>query len=145
MTPLPSLVDGLRYIFEPVSLREVEGTLAGLPLDADSAAIVEAVMNGEKRYADGARAMGLPDKVPEDFYNVQGYGALQWFNNPAAAIALFRRNVEANVYDSLGDGLLARGDEAGARAQFARAVEIAEKTGHPVLAESRRKLEALKE
>jgi tetratricopeptide (TPR) repeat protein len=94
--------------------------------------------------------MGLPDTVPEDFYNVQGYGALQWFNNPAAAIALFRRNVElypgsANVYDSLGDGLLARGDEAGARAQFARAVEIAEKTGHPVLTESRRKLEALKE
>jgi predicted alpha/beta superfamily hydrolase len=150
MTPLPSFVDGLRYIFEPVSLRGVEGTLAGLPMDADSAAIVEVVRAGETRYVDGARALGLPARVPEDFYNGQGYGALQWFNNPAAAVTLFRRNVElypgsANVYDSLGDGLLARGDRAGARSQFARAVEIAEKTGHPVLSESRRKLEALKE
>lgn len=47
---------------------------------------------------------------------------LQWFGNPAAAIALFRRNVElypgsANVYDSLGDGLLARGARARARFQ----------------------------
>ena len=116
----------------------------------DSATIVEVVKHGEQRYVDGARALGLPDMVPEDYYNAQGYGALQWFNNPTAAIALFKRNVElypgsANVYDSLGDGLLARGDKAGARSQFARAVEIAERTGQSVLAESRRKLEALKQ
>ena len=97
----------------------------------------------------GARGIALPARVPEPFYNEQGYTALQWFNNPAAAVALFRRNVElypesANVYDSLGDALLARGDKAGARMQFAKAVELAEKTGHSVLSESRRKLEMLK-
>lgn len=148
MTPLPSLVDGLRYIFEPVSLRELNGDQATMPHDPDSATIVTPVRRAEERYLNGARGLGLEPRIAEAFYNEQGYGALQWFNNPAAAVALFRRNVElypesANVYDSLGDGLLALGDSAGARAQFEKAIEVAEQTGQSVLAESRRKLESL--
>ena len=150
MTPLPSLVDGLRFVFEPISLRELTGGLAAIPPSADSATILTLVTDAEKRYAEGARALGLTEQVPEAFYNEQGYGALQWFKNPAAAVALFRRNVElypasANVYDSLGDGLLALGDRAGARAQFEKAVALAEESGHPVLQESRRKLELFKQ
>jgi predicted alpha/beta superfamily hydrolase len=149
LTPVPSLVDGLRYIFEPMSLRQVTGEIAAMPRTADSTTIVTPLRKAEERWVEGARAMGLPTKIPEDFYNMYGYLALQWLNNHGAAVALFRRNVElypesANVYDSLGDALLAKGDKTGARAQFARAVEIGEKTGHPVLPESRRKLEALK-
>jgi len=49
----------------------------------------------------------------------------------------------ANVYDSLGDGLLAMGDTTAATTQFRRAVEVARRTGHGVFQESQRKLKAL--
>jgi Flp pilus assembly protein TadD len=73
---------------------------------------------------------------------------MQALKRPALAVWVFRRNAErypesANVWDSLGDGLLAVGDSAGAKSQFAKAVDIATRTGHPVLAESRSKLESL--
>jgi Tfp pilus assembly protein PilF len=73
---------------------------------------------------------------------------LQLLKNPALAVWFFRQNVDlypesANAYDSLGDGLLAKGDTTAAIAQFKRAVEIATRTKDPVLSESQRKLKAL--
>jgi hypothetical protein len=51
----------------------------------------------------------------------------------------------ANVYDSLGDAFVAKGDTTAAKAEFRRAVDVATRTGHPVLGESRRKLTELEQ
>ena len=96
----------------------------------------------------GARSLGLDERFPESETNQLGYGALQVLKNPALAIWVFRQNVDlypesANVYDSLGDGLLAKGDTTAAMAQFRRAIDVATRTKHPVLQESQRKLKAL--
>lgn len=148
LTPLPSLVDGLRFVFEPVSTRTATGDLIALRQDAASAEILAVSEAFAKRYATGARLLGLPDVLPEHVLNEQGYFALQYFNNPAVAVALFERNAalypeSANVHDSLGDGFLANGDTTAAREAFSRAVELARATNDPVLSTSARKLEAL--
>ena len=151
LTPLPSLIDGVRFMFEPVSLRFAEAALSPLPQTADSASIVRTIDAIQQRYAAGARQLALPESLPESILNQYGYITLQWFNNPAAAIAIFRRNVElypgsANVYDSLGDALLAKGDKLAAEKQFEKAIELAKQTGDEmVLRESTRKLGALKQ
>jgi hypothetical protein len=69
---------------------------------------------------------------------------------PGLAVWIFRRNAalypgSANVYDSLGDGLLAKGDTAAAIAELRRAVAIGTRTKHPVTAESQNKLRQLEQ
>jgi lipoprotein NlpI len=64
------------------------------------------------------------------------------------AVWAFRQNVElypnsANVYDSLGDGLLAAGDTTAAIAQFHRAIEVGTRNRDPVIGETLRKLNEL--
>jgi pimeloyl-ACP methyl ester carboxylesterase len=146
LTPAPSLADGLRFVFEPVSLTTLP--IATLGPNSDSITIVRAVTGAEETYSRNARALGLPDRLPETVLNNLGYGVLRELRKPGLAIWVFRRNValypeSANVYDSLADALLARGDTAAAKTEFQRAVEVATRTGHPVLAESRAKLERL--
>ena len=146
MTPAPSLVDGLRFIYEPVSVAKLPISMLGP--DTDSAKAINAYIESKRRYAIGARSLGLDERFPEMDTNQMGYGALQFLKNPALAVWFFRQNVEvypesANVYDSLGDGLLAMGDTTAAIAQFRRAVDVARRTGHGVFQESQRKLKAL--
>jgi Tfp pilus assembly protein PilF len=90
----------------------------------------------------------LPERLPEEVLNQLGYNVLLGLRKPDLAIWVFKRNAalypeSANVYDSLGDAFVAKGDTAAAKAEFARAVEIATRTGHPVLVETRRKLREL--
>ena len=146
LTPAPSLVDGLRFVFEPVSLNRL--AIARLGPNSDSAAVVRAVIEAESAYARGARSLGLSELLPEQVLNQLGYGVLQALKKPDLAIWVFRRNValypeSANVYDSLADALIAKGDSAAARVELRRAVDIATRTGQPTLAESRRKLQEL--
>jgi uncharacterized protein len=146
LTPAPSLADGLRFVFEPVAMTKLP--VARLGPSSDSAAVVAAVLETEQTYARNARSLGLPEKVPEPVFNNLGYGVLQALKKPDLAIWVFQRNValypgSANVYDSLGDAYVAKGDTAAAKAQFRRAVAVAMRTHEPVLAESRRKLESL--
>ena len=146
LTPAPSLADGLRFVFEPVSM--VKLPVAKLGPHSDSASVVAAVLETEQTYARNARSLGLPEKVPEPVFNQLGYGVLGALKMPGLAIWVFQRNValypeSANVYDSLGDAYVAAGDTSAAKAQFRRAVAIATRTGDPVLSESRRKLDAL--
>ena len=96
----------------------------------------------------GARLFGEPEVLPEDELNGIGYGTLQILKMPDLAIWIFRRNAaayvaSANVYDSLGDGLLAKGDTAAAIAEFRRAVDIGTCTKHPVTLASQDKLRQL--
>ena len=146
MTPAPSLVDGLRFVFEPISVAKLPVSMLGP--STDSATAMNAFIESRRRYALGARSLGLDERFPESETNQLGYGALQVLKNPALAVWVFRQNVDlypesANVYDSLGDGLLAKGDTTAAMAQFRRAIEVATRTKHPVLEESKRKLKAL--
>ena len=146
LTPAPSLMDGLRFVFDPVSL--AHSPLQALTPNADSATIVNAVSESEKMYERGARSLGLPDRYPEGQLNSLGYFVLQGLKMPNVATWIFRENVKnypesANVYDSLGDALLAAGDSTGARTQFRAARDVAVRQGQTVAEETRKKLDAL--
>ena len=146
LTPEPSLVDGLRFVFAPVSLTRTP--VMALGPTADSASIVKAVTETEQSYARGARNLGLPEQVPEGQMNNFGYAVLQGFKMPNVAVWIFRQNVanypdSPNVYDSLGDGLLAAHDTSSARTQFRMARDVAIRVGQPVAAETQKKLDAL--
>lgn len=146
LTPAPSLADGLRFVFEPVSVAKLP--IARLSPSSDSAGVVSALMESKRLYANGARFFGLDERLPEQQVNALGYNVLAELKKPALAVWVFRQNVDlypesANVYDSLGDGLVAAGDTTGAIAQFQRAVDIAARTRHPVLGTSLSKLRRL--
>jgi len=146
LTPEQSLTDGLRFVYEPVSL--THAPIERLDLKSDSATIVNAVAETEATYARAAKGLGLPERLPEAKLNELGYGALQFLKMPKVAVWIFRRNVanhpeSPNVYDSLGDGLLAAGDSTGARAQFRMARDVAVRIGEPVAKETQKKLDAL--
>ena len=146
LTPEPSLIDGLRFVYEPVSL--AHSPMQQLGPNSDSASIVKAITETEDAYVRGARSLGLPDRFPESQMNQWGYGVLQFFKMPKLAVWIFRKNVtnypdSPNVYDSLGDGLLAAGDSTGARTQFRTARDVAVRLSQPVAEETQKKLDAL--
>jgi predicted alpha/beta superfamily hydrolase len=146
LTPQPSLIDGLRFVFAPIALMRTP--VMALGPQADSASIVRAVSETENAYVRGARSLGLPDKFPESQMNNFGYAALQGYKMPNIAVWIFRKNVASypdspNVYDSLGDGLLAAGDTASARSQFRMARDVAVRKGQPASEETLKKLAAL--
>ena len=128
LTPVPSLMDGLRFVFDAVST--VRSPLSLLGPDADSAAVMNAYLATRDSYAAGAKSLGMEGNLPEVDVNGMGYATLQMIKNPRLAVWLFRQNVanyptSPNVYDSLGDGLLAMGDTAAARAAFTQALDVA--------------------
>ena len=146
LMPEQSLIDGLRFVYAPVSL--TRAPIQQLDLNSDSATIVKAVTETEEKYARAARSLGLPDRLPETPLNDLGYGTLRFRKLPNVALWIFRKNVAShpdspNVYDSLGDALLAIGDTTGARTQFRTAREVATRIGQPVAEETQKKLDAL--
>jgi predicted alpha/beta superfamily hydrolase len=146
LTPEPSLIDGLRFVYLPVSL--ARSPMQQLGPNSDSATIVKAITETEESYVRGAKSLGLPERFPESQMNQWGYGVLQFFKMPKLAVWIFRKNVASypdspNVYDSLGDGLLGAGDSTAARAQFRMARDVAVRIGQPVSAETQKKLDAL--
>ncbi len=146
MTPLRSLVEGLRFIFAPISL--VSAPIATLGPKSDSADVMHAYVATRDTYATNARALGMNAALPEDQVNQLAYGALQFFKLPRLALWLFQQNVadypkSPNVYDSLGDGYLAIADSTNARAQFRHAIEVASQNHQPPNSDTRKKLAAL--
>ena len=131
MTPSPSLVDGLKFLFERTALVSLP---AMRPASAsDSAALVRAVLESETMYRDGARYFGLGERLPESVLNLAGFRALRQLRNPSLAVWVFRRNValypeSVNVYDGLGDAYLAQGDTEMAKATYQRAIDTAIRT-----------------
>jgi predicted alpha/beta superfamily hydrolase len=114
---------GLRYVFEPWRLpRDPETGLFG----GDLADLKEHYDGLSKRY-------GYTIPPPEDTINVVAYGMLGRGEVDEAIVA-FRYDVElypdsANVYDSLGDGLVAADRLEEALASYSKAVENATKAG----------------
>src|SRR5690348_3401832 len=87
LTPEPSLIDGLRFVYEPVSL--TQSPMQQLGPNSDSATIANAITETEESYARGARSLGLPDRFPEAQMNSWGYGILQFFKMPKLAVLVF--------------------------------------------------------
>jgi hypothetical protein len=113
---------------------------------SDSAAVVHAYTAARQSYADGARSLGLADtNLPENQTNQLGYNVIQLLKLPRLAVWLFEQNVHdypksPNVYDSLGDGLLAAGDTSAARTQFRRALAVAKEVNVPPSTDTQKKL-----
>src|SRR5205814_4830165 len=70
LTPEPSLVDGLRFVYQPVSL--ARSPMQQLGPNSDSATIARAITETEDAYVRGARSLGLPDRFPESQMNQWG-------------------------------------------------------------------------
>jgi predicted alpha/beta superfamily hydrolase len=87
----------------------------------------------QKHFDEESKVVGYPIGVPEDVVNDLGYAALS-AGKRADAIALFRRNVEANpnsanAFDSLADGYSKAGRWKDAAGAIDRAVELAVRFG----------------
>lgn len=150
LTPQPSLIDGLRFVFEPVSV-VYRGSLMtmGFPPHADSADAMNAYAAMRDRYVAGARSLGLPDAVPENVTLTIAEGALTQLKQPRLAAWMFRQAADAypesaDAHEGLGDALLAAGDSPAARAQFERALVLAERSGQGDAAALKKKISALR-
>ena len=147
LTPLLSLIDGVQYLFEPMSVAHLP--IARLGPGTDSADVMGAYLASRATYVAGARSLGFDaSALPEDQVNHLAYGVLRILELPQLAVWLFRENVRdypqsPNAYYGLGDGLLAVGDTASAIAQFRSGLEMAKKFGQRGAAEAKRKLAAL--
>jgi pimeloyl-ACP methyl ester carboxylesterase len=87
-----------------------------------------------REYLDGLLAYFPENKIPESIINGLGYDQLRR-DRPEYAITLFQYNLDrfptsANVYDSMGDGLVALGKVKEAVPYFQKAVEIGEVSKH---------------
>lgn len=149
MTPLLSLIEGVQYLFEPMSVTRLP--ISQLGPSTDSADVMRAYVASRHTYVAGARSLGFDvNALPESEVNQLGYGVLGILKLPSLAVWLFRENVRdyprsPNVYDSLGDGLLALGDTAAAVTQFRRAVTVAGEVGAPPSEDTRKKLATLEQ
>lgn len=131
MTPLPSLVDGLRMAFEPivVPIDSVVGDLTREHIE-DSAAIHTVARGLESRYAAAAASLGLPAPFPEGPLDALGSYSLS-VKQTALAVTLFRENLDhyprsANAHESLGEALAAVGDTSQAARELTTAVSLGE-------------------
>jgi predicted alpha/beta superfamily hydrolase len=114
---------GLRHVFEPWRL----------PRDPETGIFGGDLEDLEKHYDGLSKRYGFTIVPPEDTINIVAYGMLGR-GEVDEAIAAFRYDVElypgsANVYDSLGDGLVAADRLEEALASYSKAVENATKAG----------------
>jgi predicted alpha/beta superfamily hydrolase len=96
----------------------------------------------ERHYAGVSRTLGWAVAVPEEAINELGYAALSQ-GKVDDAIALFKRNVDANpaspnAYDSLADGYEKAGRWQEAVSASDRSVDLAASAEHPNLESFRR-------
>jgi uncharacterized protein len=130
MTPLPTLIDGLRWAYSPmrVPIDSVLAVLSNGP-PKDTGQILMAWHGLESRFHAGAVSLGVPDAVfPESATNLIGYYCTV-AKQSALANRVFRENVRrypksSNAEESLAEGLLAVNDTAGAIAAFRRTLVL---------------------
>jgi uncharacterized protein len=146
MVPLSALPDGLRFVFAPVATQRLP--MATLDARADSATVLRALAQSEASYADSARALLLPGRLPEPDVNRLARFALTTVKNADLAVLILRRNVElhprsARATARLADGYLARGDTATAIAHLRQAIAMASTSDTELPPDARAKLERL--
>ncbi len=146
LTPLSSLTDGLRFVFEPISL--AVSTINMLDGNSDSTSVVKAFAGVARRYASGARTIGLDTLVPESFALRSGASALMNLRKPRAASVILHWVVQAYprsvaAHETYADALVATGDVASGRAEYARAIALANASGDSSAGAIRAKLQAI--
>ena len=131
VTPMASLVDGLRMAFEPiiVPIDSVFLQLSNNHIE-DSATIHQVTRDLESRYTTAAKSLGIPTPFPEAPLDALGSYSLSVKHTGLATI-LFRENLDhyphsANAHESLGEALAATGDTTRAVAELRTAVTIGE-------------------
>ena len=135
MTPLTSLIDGLRYVFAPYSMAVTDVERMADPFKADSAAWVPAMRGMERQWANRLKAFppalmgesGVDQALPESFFVWSPTLAAV---NPAAGLAMAKRAVElrpqsATALRLLGEVHAMRGDTVAARARLSDALDRA--------------------
>ena len=132
--PFRTISDGLGFIFSDWQLTN-DIAIKGVE------AIKAHFQNRQNKY-------GFTTQITEATLNIIGYQLLQ-ANEIKKAIEVFEYNVElypnsANVYDSLGDGLDARGLKKEALKNYKIAVSIGEKIDDPNLPAFKNNVERLK-
>jgi len=121
--PLLAQVDALRHLY------------AGYRFHNDK--LEKGFTFAQQHFQDVSKTVGWPIAIPEGVINSLGYAALSE-GKPQDAIALFKRNVEANpnsanAYDSLADGYAKAGNWNEAARASERAVTLATEFNHPNL------------
>lgn len=119
--PLVAQIDGLRRLY------------AGYRLHDDM--LEKGLGHAEAHFQNVSKTVGWDLPVPEETVNNLGYAALEQ-GQTDDAVALFRRNVEANpnsanAHDSLADGYAKAGKWKEAAAAAERAAQLAEEQVHP--------------
>jgi pimeloyl-ACP methyl ester carboxylesterase len=102
-----------------------------------------------EEYLDGLLSYFPEEKLTEAIINMHGYDQLRR-DKPEHALVLFRHNLvrfpeSANVYDSMGDGLVALGKTKDAVPYFEKAVELGEMSRHRDLGLFKKNLASAKE
>ena len=148
LTPLPSLVDGLRFVFAPVAKERMP--LSRLGPGADSAATMARARETEAAYTRGARSLGLPEELPESELAELGSYLLRQPGRAATALEVFRRNAtlhpeSPNVHSAVANAHLARGDTAAAVTALERAADVSRRTGRPLPPAAQERLAALRQ
>ncbi len=148
LTPLVSLTDGLRFIFEPIGL--AVSAMNKLDGESDSTSIVTAFSGVTKRYSAGARAIGLDTLLPESFALQSGASVLRNMQKPGAARVILNWAVQAYpqsaaAHETFADALVAAGDTLLAHTEYARAIVLASAAGDSSVSGIRAKQRAIKQ
>jgi hypothetical protein len=129
---LPAFIDGLRWMFSPISLASNAMWPLGGSADADSMSLLRAYAITKSRYAAGANRLGLPPTLPASFL-----GFMAFFHGPLGEnyglsnrlcddyITLYPS--DAWAYECAGRAFLARADTAGARRAYLKGMDVARK------------------
>lgn len=146
LTPLPSLVDGLRFVFAPVAMERMP--LARLGPGPDSATAITRARETEAVYALGARSLGLSERLPEAHLHELGSYLLRQPGRAGVALQVLRRNADLHpgsptAHATLGSAHLTRGDTIAAMGALRRAADAARLSGRPLDRSTRDRLAAL--
>ncbi|MBS0029915.1 alpha/beta hydrolase-fold protein [Chitinophaga sp. 22321] len=114
--PLKAMYDGLRFIY------------ANWHVDFDQSTTISDYTSIVTHFKKLSTEFGYDIKPNEDFVNSCGYKQLE-LKNFDTALDIFRHNISnyprsANVYDSMGEACLVKGDKEAAIRYYRKAVEL---------------------
>jgi hypothetical protein len=149
------VVDSVRYPDEAHTSTELRTHYAGLrlifagwpmPRDEKTDERIGGLAGVEQHYRELSERFGFPVSAEQEINGLAYH--LLGDKNTADAMTAFERNValyprSANVYDSLADGLEAAGKPDLAMQNVQKAVEVATKTGDPLLPAFKKHLDRL--
>lgn len=135
-SPLQGLIDGLRFVFHPVSLSGYgPHSIDSVESPAPASAMLQAYRQAKVRYLKGARSLGLPERLPDTFGGALGL----WLSASGrweAASEICKDAVAMHPdswvgYECAGFALMRSGDATTAAKMYEKALQLAEQEGEP--------------